>query len=157
MNFTPQNCACRTLLIEANALAVLNPTTTDDFTNFSAFISIKEEPYNYCYIQLKNVLLDTLTPANATTKDIVSYYVKSQLGQQIYSNNHTNKDYLGSFVFKRDNANFNVIDQPLIELSTIPHGIYDFKIRGENDTAVDSDHIDIDGVTLVFQVYMCKR
>ena len=48
------------------------------------------------------------------------------------------------------------IGQPIIELNGIPHGHFEFQIT-ENDGPVNTQHLDIKDLTLVFSVYYCKR
>jgi len=155
MNFTPENCCMKTLIIQSLPEA----PDVEDYSTWSAFISIKEEPYNYCYIQLKDVLLDTNAKSTfqADITDFTHYFVKCQLGQNIYSNNHTIKDFLGGFSHKKGGQVIAMREQPLIELPTIPHGRFDFKIREEYNHLVSSDKLNLTGVNLVFQVYLCKR
>jgi len=163
MNFSRENTKLRTLVVKAvNKTGQISPVTAaPTATHFNTYLSMECPGYDYCYIQLKQVLIDAgdLTGApfhGVKAYNLFPFMVRARLGQIVNSNTNSFDDFLGSFYCKRD-ANQPVLnDQPIIELNSIPHGHFEFEIT-EKDQVVNQDHLVIEDLTLVFSVYFCKR
>jgi len=161
MNFSRENTKLRTLVVKA-----VNKTGPPRYgivgndltaTKFNTFLSMECPGYDYCYIQLKQVLMDAGLASGTTNNTLLfPFMVKANIGQIVMSNTNSFDNFLGSFYGKAVDNKMALNEQPIIELNGIPHGHYEFEIT-ENDQAVDPTHLNIDDVTLVFSVYYCKR
>ncbi len=157
MNFSRENTKLRTLVVKAvdKTGAVHGDHTTA--SKFTTFLSMECPGYDYCYIQLKQVLIHAGTPGGSgNLLHLHPYMVKANLGQIVMSNTNSFDNFLGSFYGKRQDNKMALNEQPIIELNGIPHGHFEFQIT-ENDGAVNIQHLDIKDLTLVFSVYYCKR
>ena len=157
MNFTPEKNVVRTLIIRSGDYS-------SDPVQFSVPLSFNEPEFDHCYIKLKQFLLDESTTIQQDSV-LKSIYVQADLGQKVYDSK-SRRNYLGSLhcEFTSDNYfKISEMENPLIELPNIPHGVYNFKVTdvdGDlltvNDGQANQD-ISAHNITLVFELYFCKR
>ena len=154
MNFTPDKNVVRTLIVSSRD--ALHGATDYDF---SVRISMTEPGYDYCFIKLKQFLVDEVS-VSSNNLTLQSFFVTSDLGQKVYSTSKK-KNFLGSFLFSQAFGDLKAINNPLIELFTIPDGVYNFKIVDTDGNVIQHttalSPLSPDAVTLIFEVYFCKR
>lgn len=162
MDFTPKLDCVRTLIVESTDVS--KPFDFDvDF-----FLSPTENTPRYCYIKLKNVLVQELDASNnAEDSRNRFFYVKGNLGQRVYNTSNKSRDFLGSFTVQKNskpasihNIFYQHHDNPLLEIPSIPHGRYNFKVVNDNDTVVDgtlaNGSIKATKCVLIFELYYCR-
>ena len=136
--------------------------------DFNVNLNIEAKDYDKVMIQLLSVNIDQ----NATgefpvdsTNEIrnISFSVEADMGQMVFDTNGR-RSYLGSVnvCYEKKRAMiFDGISQPLIELSAIPNGRFNFKLKDKDGvvpTISDAnDDISIQGITYVFQLYLMKN
>ncbi len=155
MNFSRQDTKLRTLVVKAVDKTGEVSGGQATASKFTTYLSMECPGYDYCYIQLKQVLIRA-GDSTGSNDFLYPYMVKANLGQIVDSNTNSYNDFLGSFYGKRLDNKMTLNEQPIIELNGIPHGHFEFKIT-ENDGDVHLNHLVIEDLTLVFSVYYCKR
>ena len=166
MNFNPATTKIQTLIIRS----------TDTPVDWTSHIQINEREYDKAYIQLVNVGMNLVNsgafPANITDARVI-INVESTLGQSIYDTNGK-QSFLGCFSYSRPASNdtalyytdsrLDNICQPIIELSRIPNGQFNFKLTDHtgstmtyiSDSAIDGGTQKLEQTILVFQLYLVK-
>jgi len=166
MNFNPATTKIQTLVIRS----------TDTPVDWTSHIQINEREYDKAYIQLVDVGMNLVNsgafPAN-TTEARVIINIESTLGQSIYDTNGK-QSFLGCFNYSRpavddttdyySDSRIDNICQPIIELSRIPNGQFNFKLTDHagstmtyiSDSAIDGGTQKLEQTILVFQLYLVK-
>lgn len=160
MEFLPKFNAVRTLIVES--------TNAASPFDFNAEILMHEDNYKYCFIKLKNVMIDETTSTNtASSARTRAFFVKSNLGQKVYHYPNKTRDFLGCFSATKptnaigsQNTYLKMPENPLLELSSIPHGTFNFRVTDKKNTVVDdtlpNGAISAVKCVLIFELYFCN-
>jgi len=135
--------------------------------DFNVNLNIEAKDYDKVMIQLLSVNFDQNNsgtfPVDSTNQiHNKSFSVESNMGQLIFDTNGK-RSYLGSVNVNREQkrpVHYDGITQPLIELSSIPNGQYNFQLKDKDGvvpTISDGTDTSIQGITYVFQLYLMKN
>ena len=135
--------------------------------DFNVNLNIEAKDYDKVMIQLLSVNIDQNNsgsfPYDSTNEiNSKSFSVECSLGQIIFDTNGK-RSYLGTVNINRElkrAVHYDGITQPLIELSSVPNGQYNFQLKDKDGvvpTIDDGTDVSIQGITYVFQLYLMKN
>lgn len=147
------------------SLIVRNPSDQSP-VDFNVNINIEAKDYDKIHIQLLSVGIDQQTsgsfPIDANIRHR-TFIIESNMGQMVFDTNNK-KTFLGSVNVNREfirGVHADSIKQPIIELASIPNGNYQFSLKDKSGVIPPikdaSDDTAIQGLTLVFQVFLSKN
>jgi len=136
--------------------------------DFNINLNIEAKDYDKVHIQLLSVNIDQTNtgsfPVDATNEvKTICFTLESNMGQLVFDTNQK-KNFLGTVNVNREFSNPTSNDStqnPLIELSRIPNGLYNFSLRDINGNIPNIYHApgssSVKGITYVFQLYFSKN
>lgn len=135
--------------------------------DFNVNLNIEAKDYDKIHLQLLSVNFDQEKdgsfPVDSTVqKKTNCFFVESNMGQMVFDTNQK-RTFLGTVNVLREFNNPTTTDStsnPIIELSSIPNGNYNFTLKDINGLIVlidDGTDISLKAVTYVFQVYLSKN
>ncbi len=159
MNFNPKLDTVRTIIVQS--------TDVNSPFDFDAEILMYEANSKYCYLRLKDVLIEeTSNQAVPQAARNRIFFVKSSMGQKVYNTNK-NRDFLGCFSVNKNtsqigelNSYYKTAENPLLELSSMPKGTYNFKVVDKDDLVINSSNgngsIVATKCVLIFEVFFYR-
>ena len=134
--------------------------------DFDVNLSIDVKDYNKVMIQLLSVNIDQNAAGTFPVDALIhnkSFSVECNMGQLVFDTNGK-RSYLGSVNICREQKRamiYDGISQPLIELSAIPNGRFNFQLKDKDGvipTIIDTNNdTSIQGITYVFQLYLMNN
>lgn len=134
--------------------------------DFNVNINVEAKDYDKVMIQLLSVNIDQQRNGEfpVQSENILQevMFVESNMGQMVFDTNGK-RSFLGTCNVCREQfrpTHYDGITQPLIELSSIPNGQYNFQLKDKDGvipTIDDGSDTAILGLTLVFQLYLMKN
>ena len=144
---------------------IIRSPTGQSPVDFNVNLQLHEPGYDKVTIQLLGVCIDEIATSEFPIGEPRhrTLFVESNMGQMLFDTGHK-RSFLGVCNVCKENIrpmHFDEVRQPVIELASIPNGIFNFSLRDVDGVLPDitddaGNPPAIQGLTLVFQLVFSK-